>query len=675
MVVNGAGCRNESGYWGKGAGGHKHGFQLLEELKGAGATTLPAILSYAAKKHGDAPCMGTRELLGREHIVENERKMEKLRLGDYHFLTYREVQEQVERFAAGLASVGTGQTGRIAMFAETRAEWFMAAMGCLRLRLALVTVYTNLGDDDIVTSLNETEVSLVVTSHDLLARTLLILPRCPLVKHVIVMEDQLDGVGAPDSLPEGVKVQGFKDVLKAGEAEDAVAAASAIELPSGSDLAILMYTSGSTGRSKGVELTHDNIFYAIIGYTIQADLGLGDRYLAYLPLAHVMELATEIALVALNVTIAYSSPNTLSAMGTKVMKGCQGDAEVARPTCMNAVPLILDRIIKGVTKKVEEQGFLRARFFREVLRLKQNTPAFCGKVLDAIIFNRIKAVLGGELRMLVVGGAPLSPDTHAKFRALFGCTVQVGYGATETAASICSMDTDDPRTGHVGPPNYGVQIRLKDWEEGGYHITDKPHPRGEILVGGPMVSRGYFRLPQETEQVFTEEDGIRWFLTGDIGQFDETGVLRIIDRKKDLVKLRTGEYISLGTIEMKLKTHSVIDSIFVYAYPGAENCVAVIVPNEQQLRKLTNPKDNEVAFANMCKDTQVVATLLKDLQAHGKKQGLGRWDIPAALYLSPDPWSPESGLVSPALKNRRKALTDHFKSEIDALYASLSTQE
>ncbi|XP_042891092.1 long-chain-fatty-acid--CoA ligase 4-like [Penaeus japonicus] len=676
MVVERKGVRNEAGYWVKGDGGHKHGFRLLEELQAASATTLPAILEYAANKHGDAPCMGTRQILARERVVENDKKLEKLKLGVYSFLTYREVQDQVVKFGAGLASIGTGDTGRIAMFGETRAEWFMAAIGCLRQRLSLVTVYTNLADDNIVSSLNETEVSLIITSYDLLARTVKILPKCPAIKHVIVMEDQLEGMGTvPEDLKD-VAVVAFKDVIKAGESVEASS-----DMPAGDDLAIIMYTSGSGGRPKGVELTHNNIFFAITGYAIQADIGLGDRYLAFLPLAHVMELATEISLVAMNVTIVYSSPLTLTSVSPKIMKGTLGDAQVAKPTCINAVPLVLDRIIKGVTRVIEDQGFLKAKIFNAALKFKHTVPPSVSKLFDTLIFNKVKEHLGGELRMLVVGGAPLSPETQSKIRAMFGCTVQVGYGATETAASITSTDTDDPRTGQCGPPNHGVLVTLRDWEEGGYRTTDEPHPRGEILVGGPTVSRGYFRLPKETEESFVEMDGERWFQTGDIGEFDDTGVLRIIDRKKDLVKLRTGEYISLGAIEMKLKTHPVLESIFVWAFPGAENCIAVAVPMQDRLRKIADNLDpkgeakGDTSFANLCKDKAVVATVLKELQNHGKKQGLGRWDLPVGLHLSPEPWTPESGLVTAALKIRRKPLVTHFQSEIDALYGNLGKEE
>ena len=674
MGVEKGGVRQADGSWIKGEGGHKHGFELLEELKSHDNLTVPAILEYAAAKHGEAMCMGTRRLIERQKIQENGKKLEKLRFGDYTFLSYKQVLDMTNKFSEGMRNLGLGSGDRMAMFAETRAEWFVAAVGCLKNNSSVVTLYTNLPDDGIVESLKETEVETVITTYDLLQRFFKIASECPLLRCIIVIEDQLEGIGPTHDAPIGVEVIGFEKVLSLEVSEKA----KPHESPKPDDVAIIMYTSGSTSRPKGVELSHRNIFSSITAYCIQADLGLGDIYIAYLPLAHVMELATEMALLAMNVTIAYSSPFTLTNSSPKIMKNTEGDARVVRPTCMSAVPLILERIIKNVTQVVESQGYIKGRVFKEALKFKRRHEgvSFAAKVLDIFIFKRVKEELGGQLRMLVVGGAPVSPETHNKIRAMFGCTVQVGYGATETSACICSMDTHDARTSHCGPPNHGVLLTLEDWPEGGYLTTDTPNPRGEIVVGGPMVSRGYFRSPEKTSEVFFERDGTRWFRTGDIGEMDETGVLRVIDRKVDLIKLNNGEYVSLGNIESKLKTHALVDSICVCVYSGAKNVVAIVVPHPDHIKKIGTKLGHleDATTSDLCNDQAVASAFLDELKAHGRKQGLCRWDLPAALFLSPEPWTPESGLVTAALKVKRTPIKMHFKGELEELYQRLEEQ-
>lgn len=659
----------EDNVWTKAEGkGHQHGFELKEHLESKNAITLPDILELSAAKYGEQFCIGTRKLVERKKFDEGGKSLEKLVLGEYQWKSYREVQDMVTKVAAGVQALGFKKGDRILIFAETRAEWFVSAIGCLRFGLTVVTLYTNLPDSGVVHGIEETEVDTVLTSYDLYQRVLSILPQCSRVKRLILFEDQLEGVGNVTA-PTTVQVIPFENLLTLGKPEDLDDESK----PSGQDSAIIMYTSGSTGQPKGVEITHNNIFYAFIAYTIQADLCQEDRYIAYLPLAHIMELITEVALVSLGVTLAYSSPLTLTSNSPKIAKGTEGDARVARPTALTAVPLILDRIIKAVTVNVEKQGRLKSTLFKGALRYKQNNGlSFTGRLLDLIIFNKVKAELGGSVKMMVVGGAPLSSQTHSMIRAMFGCTLQVGYGCTESTACITSMDSDDTRTGHVGPPNPYVKVKLVNWEEGDYRISDKPRPRGEIVVGSPCVAQGYFKLPSETEESFYAEDGTQWFRTGDIGEFDETGVLYVIDRKKDLVKLKHGEYVSLGNVESKLKTSSLVENVCVIAKSSEDHTVAIIYPSMIALRKLAKDNfknlDEEISTDKLCVNSQIVESFLCKLKSHGKQAGLGRWDMPQKIHLTTVTWTPENGLVTAALKLKRKSIHNYYEDQIKALY-------
>ena len=646
--------------------------RLAPLFREAGVTTLCGALKYSSSLYGSKSCMATRQLLRREREEKNGKTFEKLELGEYRWKTYEEVQQAAVEVGLGVRRLGLEPLDRVVIFAETRAEWLTAAMGCLQHRITVCTLYTTLTDAGVAHGINETEVSLVFTTFELLPRVARVLHQCPRVTTVVVIEDQLEDVGDTSKIPSNVRVVPFKNF----SLKDPAAAEVSTPVPQADDVAIIMYTSGSTGTPKGVELTHTNILASVIAYSVQMNVGPGDRYLSFLPLAHIMELASEIALISLGATILYSSPHTLTSTSPKVMRGTDGDAKVARPTVMNAVPLVLDRIIKGVTQKVEKQGWLKSLVFSEAVRYKfwlEYIP-FTSYFLNNFIFWRVQEELGGQLKRLVVGGAPLSPQTHDTMRAIFNVSIQVGYGSTESASCTSGMDEDDTITGHTGGPNLGVLMSLVDWEEGNYRVTDKPHPRGEIVVGGPVVCKGYFKLPEENKTSFYEEDGIRWFRTGDIGEVNSLGAIKIIDRKKDLVKLKHGEYVSLGNAESKLKTLSNVENICVFADSTKDKTVAVVVPSAERLWKVAASVgigEGTLTIEELCADERVKEAILRELQVHGKKCGLTRWEVPAAVYLTLEPWTPDTGLVTAALKLRRKQLNHRYEHSVHDMYSRL----
>lgn len=635
--------------------------------------TLPGALKFASAKYAEKECMATRKLIERQKEEVKGKVFEKLKLGEYSWKTYSEVQKSAEAIGSSLNAMNFKYGDRIAIFAETRNEWFTAAMGALQQRVSVCTVYTTLSDSGIVHALNETEVKLVFTSHELLGRFSRLLNQCPCIKTVVVFEDQLEGVGDTSKFPKSVSVVPYSEISRV----DRIKSFSMNVQPDPEDIAIIMYTSGSTGTPKGVELTHRNILASVVAYSVQMNVGLEDRYLAFLPLAHIMELATEVALISLGVTIYYSSVHTLTSNSPKVMAGTKGDAKVAKPTLMNAVPLLLDRIIKGVTQAVEKQGWVKTMMFSSLVYYKfwLDYIPFTSTILDLLVFQKVKNELGGQLKRVVVGGAPLSPQTHDTFRAIFGVTLQVGYGCTETASCATGMNEDDYKTGHSGGPCLNVLLRLENWEEGNYRVTDKPYPRGEIIVGGVCVAKGYFKLPGESERAFFEKDGQHWFRTGDIGEIDNAGCIRIIDRKKDLVKLRHGEYISLGNAESVLKTLNVVDNMCIFADSTRDNVVAVVVPVTDVLRKIASGvgiTDENISLEQLCEDERVKGAVLKELQMHGKRCSLSRWEIPAAVYLAKELWTPDTGLVTAALKLRRKQLNQQYQSMVLDMYSRLN---
>ncbi len=212
----------------------------------------------------------------------------------------------------------------------------------------------------------------------------------------------------------------------------------------------------------------------------------------------------------------------------------------------------------------------------------------------------------------------------------------------------------DRTTGRAGAPLMNVQIKLVNWEEGGFLITDKPHPRGEIHVGGDNVAMGYFRNEQKSAEDFYDEDGRRWFRTGDIGEFHADGVLEIVDRKKDLVKLQHGEYVSYGKVESVLKTCPVVDNICVVANPNKDYVFAVVLPDKMHIKDVGEDDREE--------------KVQKLIAKYGAENSLEKFEIPQRILLSSDEWTPESGLVTAAFKIRRRHITEKYKSDIEKLY-------
>ena len=296
--------------------------------------------------------------------------------------------------------------------------------------------------------------------------------------------------------------------------------------------------------------------------------------------------------------------------------------------------------------------------------MKWQDRGFDTPLLNKTLFRRIRYFLGGRVRVLLSGGAPLAPDTHSLCRTCLSMPVIQGYGLTETASCATVTHPRDRVCGRAGAPLMDVDIKLVNWEEGNYRVTDKPNPRGEVHLGGDNVAVGYYNNAEETEANFYEENGRRWFKTGDIGEFDSDGVLKIIDRRKDLVKLQAGEYVSYGRTESILKTAPIVENICAYADPSRDFIIAIIIPDKNVLRHI-NP---ELELGEAIKDREVQKEVVALLKEYGIKNGLKNFEIPAKVLMVLDEWTPDNGLVTAAFKIRRKFIYDEYKKEIDDTY-------
>ena len=430
------------------------------------------------------------------------------------------------------------------------------------------------------------------------------------------------------------------------------------------------------GNPKGVIITHANIVNSLNSFLyilMKMKITDKDMYIGYLPLAHVLELIAESMMMVLGVSIGYSTPNTLNDKSTMIKRGQKGDATVLQPTVIACVPLVLERIYKGVNEVIKKKGTFFENLFDFCIKYKleatargEDTP-----IMDRLIFRGIKALLGGRVRMILAGGAPLSPESHDFLRTAMGCPLMQGYGLTETCACSTLMTLDDMvSTGRVGPPVRGVKIRLVNWEEGNYRVTDRPRPRGEILISGGNVTAGYYKQPEKTaEEYIVDEAGERWFKSGDIGLVEADGSLKIIDRKKDLVKLQFGEYVSLGKVESALKTCPLVDNVCIYGESSKSYVVALLVPDRANIQKLADRLGKQgIEFSDLCRDRDVTGAALRELVNYGRQLRLEKFELPGAVTICAELWTPDTDMVTAAFKLKRKPIQVFYQQDINRMY-------
>ncbi|KAJ3081896.1 long-chain fatty acid-CoA ligase, partial [Physocladia obscura] len=426
-----------------------------------------------------------------------------------------------------------------------------------------------------------------------------------------------------------------------------------------------MYTSGSTGPPKGVMITHRNIIAAISGaenfllpYT---PIPSEELYLAYLPLAHILELVVEISFFYFKVPIGYGSVKTLTDLS---VRNCKGDLRELSPTMLAGVPQIWETIRKGVTAKVESAGFFARTLFDVSYSVKwwlmRNNLSFLAAPLDAIVFSKIREQVGGRLKFALSGGAAMPKSTQQFMNITTCATVVNGYGMTECSAIVSIQERRHvTNLGILGAPVTCLEARLEDIPDMGYFSTN-PKPQGELWLRGPSVTKGYYKQEELTREAITP-DG--WLKTGDVAQWNENGTLELIDRKKNLVKLANGEYIAIEKLESSYKVSKFVQNICIHADSEKEYCVALVFPIEKQIHAIAQtlnlfPGRNVEAIDlhELCKIAAVKAAVLESLNQVGKSVGFKRAEFVGRVSLCGEEWTPVNGLLTPAMKLNRKVL-------------------
>jgi len=336
------------------------------------------------------------------------------------------------------------------------------------------------------------------------------------------------------------------------------------------------------------------------------------------------------------------------------------------------VPSVHDKIKQGIEAKLEGSGFISKSIFKMAYNSKkqallkgQDTP-----IWNRIVFNKFKSALGGRVRFLVSGGAPLSAQCCEFMSVCFGVPVLQGYGLTETCGGsfISELDSMDISSRSCGGPLSCCEAKLVDVPEMGYLHTDQPYPRGEIFLRGPSISVGYYNNPAKTKEEWTN-DG--WFKTGDIGLLYPNNTFAIIDRKKNLVKPPHGEYIAPERLEAVYRNCPYVSNIMVYASSYYNDLIAFISPNRRALEEWAESQGIREEWHKLCENPKAEKVVLEGLNTVWQKTKLKSIERVIGVKLFPDEWTPENGWLTAAMKLRRYEVHKQYAKEIDALYSKL----
>jgi len=634
-----------------------------------GHTTLYQSFQAAVRANGTRNCQGSRSLVKMHKEVKEirgqKREWQTPEMSKYKWQTFNEVSARVNALGSAFSLLGLKPRSNVALYMETRAEWTIAANAAFTQSICVMTCYANLGEEALLHGLNEAEIEHIVTSGDLLASLLGYKKdgKLPTLKIIIYTDKAIAKAETLAGLKEnGVTCHTFEEAeaLGAGNLQAHVP-------PKSEDMAVLMYTSGSTGLPKGVMCSHGNCMSAVGGVLTAVSLNPGDVHLSYLPLAHILAFVVENGVLANGVSIAYGSPRTLS---DATVRNCSGDIAEAAPSFLVGVPTVFDKIKAGILTKVAQGSALQQYIFKQAFASKQaaikvgkETPLW-----NAIVFKKFKGALGGRVRFIVTGGAPLSRECGEFMKVCFGVPVIQGYALTETCSGGTLGEFDDLE-GHLtaGPPTCSVEMKLVDCPEMGYTHNDKPDPRGEIWIQGPNVSSGYYKNDAKTKEDFV--DG--WFKTGDIGRLNKNGTISIVDRKKNLIKPPHGEYIAVEHLESCYKNSPLVANIMVYASSHHNEVIALIHPNKPALESWAEKQGLNLGWAELCDSKEARKEVLASLNNTWKQTNLKSIERISAVALFPDEWTPDNGWLTAAMKLQRQQVHKTQKDVIEKLYKEL----
>ncbi|ORZ33858.1 long-chain-fatty-acid-CoA ligase [Catenaria anguillulae PL171] len=636
--------------------------------------TLYEAFYNTARAHPEYFCLGHRQKTGPATWAP------------YTWQTYGQVATRATHFGSGLMrimddivvpAVGMPKTAapgsrrafhHLGLYSVNRPEWLIADIGCHSYSAVSVSLYDTLGPEALQFIINHAELRVVVCSADKLVNLIRVREQCPDLK-VIISMDPLDSEAS--TYLKLWAAEKHLTIMSFAEVEDLGKTAPLKHMPPlKTDLATINYTSGTTGDPKGVMLTHGNLAAQnVLPYFGEA-ISNDDTHISYLPLAHIFERSVIMQSLSGGAKVGFFRGDVNLLIE---------DIAELRPTVFPSVPRLLNRIYARVRAATVDAPGVRGVLFRRAVADKlarlESGGGYTHAFWDALLFSKVQKVLGGRLRLMITGSAPLGKDVMQFLRVCFSTEILEGYGQTENGAGATIQLPGEYVAGQVGAPFPSCEVKLESVPEMSYTVNDKPFPRGEICIRGPNVSIGYWKDPVKTKETFDSEG---WVHTGDIGLITDRGTFVIIDRKKNIFKLAQGEYVAPEKVENILVLCPLVAQVFVHGDSLQSELVCVAVPNEETFIPWARTQLNKPAtmdLKQLCADPEVVEAFLHELTVIGKEKKLRGFEFVKAVYLEPEQFTIENNLLTPSFKLKRQDAMNKYRKQLDALYAKLAAEK
>lgn len=622
----------------------KDGFPVMDD----NMNTSWEVFRAAAEKYPGNRMLGWREITNGK-------------AGHYLWKTYKEIYHEVLQVGSALRQLGAEPGSRIGIYGVNCPQWIVVMEACNGYSLLCVPLYDTLGSGAVDYIIEHAEIDIVFVQ-DKKAKEILS-SECRSTQRLKSMVSftsmTIEQKAAADNF--GIKAYSWNEFLLMGKDYP-----SDPFPPQPLDICTIMYTSGTSGSPKGVILTHEAHATFVRGVDLfmeqfEDKMTVDDVYLSFLPLAHILDRMIEEYFFHKGAAVGYYQGD---------INAIRDDLMELKPTLLAGVPRVFERVHEGILKALAELRPLRRMIFDFLYKHKLHWMRLgymhktASPFADWLAFQKVKARLGGRIRLIISGGAPLGTEIEEFLRVTSCAFLIQGYGLTETCGlSSIGVPDEMALVGTVGYPSTYSEIRLEEVPEMGYDPLAVPS-RGEICVRGKTVFSGYYKNPELTKEVI--RDG--WFHTGDIGEMSPEGTLKIIDRKKNIFKLSQGEYVAVEYLEKIYGFPPIIEDIWVYGDSFRSVLVAVVVPHEDNTKRWAKLNGHGGSFTELCSLEELKTYILSEMKTVAEKNKLRGFEHIRGIVLEPQPFDVGRDLVTATMKKKRSHMLKYYQAEIDILY-------